>query len=203
MRLYELFVNKSEFEEGDVVDISTPMPAEFINWLKTKNLTIGVLNDRAKMRELRIQYEKETGRKINEEETSYAQVLKMYATNQKMLKKVQKAKQLAQIQTWDQAIDYAQTMPDSAVSDYELKGPSMKGDADIFVAPKTRGAQIGNQNARKFTPSSGDSGDRYNPAKALGDVVDQNRGAQFVKDIGSGGLRFKGSGAEKRSRYTK
>ena len=67
MRLYELFVNKSEFEEGDVVDISTPMPAEFINWLKTKNLTIGVLNDRAKMRELRIQYEKETGRKINEE----------------------------------------------------------------------------------------------------------------------------------------
>ena len=44
MRLYELFVNKSEFEEGDVVDISTPMPAEFINWLKTKNLTIGVLN---------------------------------------------------------------------------------------------------------------------------------------------------------------
>ena len=203
MRLYELFVNKSEFEEGDVVDISTPMPAEFINWLKTKNLTIGVLNDRAKMRELRIQYEKETGRKINEEETSYAQVLKMYATNQKMLKKVQKAKQLAQIQTWDQAIDYAQTMPDSAVSDYELKGPGMKGDADRFVAPKTRGAQIGNQNARKFAPSSGDSGDRYNPAKALGDVVDQNRGAQFVKDIGSGGLRFKGSGAEKRRLYTK
>ena len=92
------------------------------------------------MRELRIQYEKETGRKINEEETSYAQVLKMYATNQKMLKKVQKAKQLAQIQTWDQAIDYAQTMPDSAVADYELKGPGMKGDADRFVAPKSRGA---------------------------------------------------------------
>ena len=202
MRLHELFVNKGEVDEGDVVDISTPMPAEFINWLKTKDLPIGILNDRAKMRELRIQYEKETGRKINEEETSYAQVLKMYATNQKMLKKVQKAKQLAQIQTWDQAIDYAQTMPDSAVADYELKGPGMKGDADRFVAPKRRGAQIGNQNARKFSPTS-DGGDRYNPAKALGDVVDDNRGAQFVKDIGSGGFKFSGSGAEKRSRYTK
>ena len=202
MRLHELFVNKGEVDEGDVVDISTPMPAEFINWLKTKDLPIGILNDRAKMRELRIQYEKETGRKINEEETSYAQVLKMYATNQKMLKKVQKAKQLAQIQTWDQAIDYAQTMPDSAVADYELKGPGMKGDADRFVAPKSRGAQIGNQNARKYARTS-TGGDRYNPAKALGDIVDDNRGAQFVKDIGSGGLSFKGSGAEKRGRYTK
>ena len=40
MRLHELFVNKGEVDEGDVVDISTPMPAEFINWLKTKDLPI-------------------------------------------------------------------------------------------------------------------------------------------------------------------
>ena len=55
--------------EGDVVDISTPLPAEFINWLKTKNLNIGVLNDRVKMRQLRIEYERETGRKVNEEDS--------------------------------------------------------------------------------------------------------------------------------------
>tara|TARA_B100001989_G_C24494913_1_gene441651 strand:+ start:219 stop:920 length:702 start_codon:yes stop_codon:yes gene_type:complete len=55
--------------EGDVVDISTPLPAEFINWLKTKNLNIGVLKDRVKMRQLRIEYERETGRKVNEEDS--------------------------------------------------------------------------------------------------------------------------------------
>ena len=55
--------------EGDVVDISTPLPAEFINWLKTKNLNIDVLKDRVKMRQLRIEYERETGRKVNEEDS--------------------------------------------------------------------------------------------------------------------------------------
>ena len=52
------------------------------------------------MRELRIEYEKETVENFNEEET-LCTGSKMYATIFKMLKKVQKAKQLAQIQTLD------------------------------------------------------------------------------------------------------
>jgi len=64
---FSKFIDKKLYlDEGDVVDISTPLPAGFINWLKTKDLTVGVLKDRVKMRKLRLQYEKETGRKVNE-----------------------------------------------------------------------------------------------------------------------------------------
>ena len=88
MRLHELFVNKGEVDEGDVVDISTPMPAEFINWLITKDLPISILNDFAKMREL-IEYEKETGRKI-QRRRNICTGSQTYATNQKCLKKYKK-----------------------------------------------------------------------------------------------------------------
>ena len=64
---FSKFIDKKLYlDEGDVVDMSTPLPAGFINWLKTKDLTVGVLKDRVKMRKLRLQYEKETGRKVNE-----------------------------------------------------------------------------------------------------------------------------------------
>lgn len=54
--------------EGDVVDMSTPMTAEFMNWLKTKKELVvsDVVNNRVKLRKLRLQYEQETGDKLPE-----------------------------------------------------------------------------------------------------------------------------------------
>jgi hypothetical protein len=55
-----------ELTESNVVDMETPMKAEFINWLKTKNLPISDLQNRVKLRNLRLQYEKESGNKLKE-----------------------------------------------------------------------------------------------------------------------------------------
>jgi len=56
--------------EGKVVDMTTPMPAEFINWLKKKDpllpISLGDLKDRELLRKLRLQYEKETGNSLAE-----------------------------------------------------------------------------------------------------------------------------------------
>ena len=59
---------KRQANEGEVVDMTTPMSAEFINWLKDKPVKLGDLKNRALLRKLRIQFEKETGRKLTEGE---------------------------------------------------------------------------------------------------------------------------------------
>ena len=64
--------------EGDVVDMATPMPAEFVNWLKTKNLTLGDMKDRVKLRKLRLQYEQETGNKLPEGKSPHKKGTKKY-----------------------------------------------------------------------------------------------------------------------------
>ena len=53
--------------EGNVVDLINPIDAEFINWLKDKpNLKLDMFSKDKKqfLRKLRLQYEKETGRKL-------------------------------------------------------------------------------------------------------------------------------------------
>ena len=64
--------------EGDVVDMATPMPAEFVNWLTTKNLTLGDTKDRVKLRKLRLQYEQETGNKLPEGKSPHKKGTKKY-----------------------------------------------------------------------------------------------------------------------------
>ena len=67
-KVWQFNVPDEILDEGEVVDMTTPMSAEFINWLKTKDLTIADLKDRAKLRKLRLHYEKETGNKLDEGE---------------------------------------------------------------------------------------------------------------------------------------
>ena len=58
---------KRQTNEGPVVDLINPIDAEFINWLKDKpNLKLDMFSKDRKqfLRKLRLQYEKETGRKL-------------------------------------------------------------------------------------------------------------------------------------------
>ena len=58
---------KRQTNEGNVVDLINPIDAEFINWLKDKpNLKLDMFSKDKKrfLRKLRLQYEKETGRKL-------------------------------------------------------------------------------------------------------------------------------------------
>ena len=60
-------IDASRLTEGPVVDLINPIDAEFINWLKDKpNLKLDMFSKDRKqfLRKLRLQYEKETGRKL-------------------------------------------------------------------------------------------------------------------------------------------
>ena len=206
MKLSELFINKAEVEEGDVVDMHTPMPAEFINWLKTKNLTMDVLNDRVKMRKLRLQYEQETGTKLGES-SELNQALQMYADNTQMRQAIIKAFQKSNIQTVDQAIDVAQAeLRRQQQTDQQDRRSGKSKDDDPFKKsddqkPK-KGSRGWSDRTHGHLRTRGDDG-TFNPVSNLGKAIARSRGAEFAKKFDPSLDFGKGSGAQSRSRYVK
>ena len=204
MKLSELFINKAEVEEGDVVDMHTPMPAEFINWLQTKNLTMDVLNDRVKMRKLRLQYEQETGKKLGES-SELNQALQMYADNTQMRQAIIKAFQKSNIQTVDQAIDVAQAelRRQQQTDQQDIRKGKSKDDDPFKKSDDDKQRKRGwSDRTHGHLRTAGDDSP-LNPVSKLGKAIAGSRGAGFAKKFDTSLDFGKGSGAQSRSRYVK